>query len=127
MNTVTYNRHRDFPMIRDWWTTRGMTPPSYDFLVNGMIAVDDEQEPIAAMFFLDVVGSPMTWISFVIVKPSTPPPIAHDAIMQCANAIADARPKRYLFASFANGLVPTLERCGFTVTETGKTELVRRT
>lgn len=125
MNTIPYERERDYPWASGWWITRGIQPPPTDHLPHGTIAIDHDKGPVAIAFALPVQDAPLVWISFIIGNPTMEPRVVHDGIISAVNDIASRHPGKTIFASFANGLVPTLERCGFFATERDKTELVR--
>lgn len=125
MKTIPYEADRDYPWASGWWTQRGAKPPPSTHLPRGVVAIDHDHGPTAIAFYLRGEGSPIVWISFIVASPTLEPRLVHAGVMAAVNEIAAQHKGMTLFASFANGLVPTLERCGFFVTERDKTELVK--
>lgn len=121
----------DYPIFREWWEKHGWAPVPQAFLPPlGMVAMH-EGKPVCAAWLLLAVNCPIAMMEWLVADPQADgrhilAGMRHIADFFAQRAVEpDLGYSAMLTAVRQSGLVKAYERCGFHVTDTGVTHMLR--
>jgi len=130
MTIRPFNAEADYPMVCEWWKARpDWQPLPTDHLSKFGFVAEQDGKPLAVIW-LWLTGTAFAVLDFLVSNPDAPPKRkvrAMGELIDYALGIAQRAGAKSVFSSLKNeGLERFFCKHGFTVTDTGMTNLLAR-